>query len=382
MAFVVRRCRERSTAALQERRDAWQQGGVSITRASQSAQRPDSNTIRPDYRDVHSQVVHDVLTRLDRAFHAFVRRVQAGEMPGYPRVQGANRYTSFTSFTYTQCGTGATLDNGVRVVSTIGRSAVRWSRPLAGTPKTVMIAKEADGWYGCMSCAEVPTQPWSPPGKETGSDVGLTVFRITGAGDVGATPRHHRTVEKHLKKAQRRVSRRTRGSKRRKTAVKLLAKHYPKVKRQRRDVQCKTALTRLRHDDTIRRHDLSRRPTGSERGAKVSPIKQHLGCWMGAVSHHTRRHSSVRWPSSRRCAPVPPAYTCLYLPIPAYTSQDCSACGERITTSLSVRTHVCTSCGLVLARDENAALHSKRLGQSLRGVVAVAAAVNRASPVL
>ena len=48
---------------------------------------------------------------------------------------------------------------------------------------------------------------------------------------------------------------------------------------------------------------------------------------------------------------------------PAYTSQDCSGCGERVLKSLSVRTHVCPRCGLVLDRDENAALNILRLGQ-------------------
>src|SRR5262249_47763626 len=40
---------------------------------------------------------------------------------------------------------------------------------------------------------------------------------------------------------------------------------------------------------------------------------------------------------------------------PRFTSQDCSACGTRVKKRLSVRTHMCPSCGLVLDRDENAA---------------------------
>jgi transposase len=55
---------------------------------------------------------------------------------------------------------------------------------------------------------------------------------------------------------------------------------------------------------------------------------------------------------------------------PAYTSQDCSGCGERVEKSLSVRTHICPSCGLVLDRDENAARNIQGAGQALRGVVA------------
>jgi putative transposase len=53
---------------------------------------------------------------------------------------------------------------------------------------------------------------------------------------------------------------------------------------------------------------------------------------------------------------------------PAYTSQDCSGCGTRVPKSLSMRTHVCTNCGLVLDRDENAARNIQWAGQALRGL--------------
>ena len=40
---------------------------------------------------------------------------------------------------------------------------------------------------------------------------------------------------------------------------------------------------------------------------------------------------------------------------PRYTTQDCSGCGYRVKKTLSMRTHICPSCGLVLDRDWNAA---------------------------
>src|SRR5690349_19459831 len=116
MVFVVRRCRELSNAALQERKEAWHKCGVSVTVAGQSAQLQAVKEVRPEYRDVHSQVLQDVLTRLGRAFQRFFARVKAGETPGYPRFQGANRYTSFT---YKQFGNGVQLDNGFLVLSKI-----------------------------------------------------------------------------------------------------------------------------------------------------------------------------------------------------------------------------------------------------------------------
>jgi len=94
MELVLRRCRELYNAGLQERRDAWQKCGVNVTAAGQSAQLPQVKDVRPEYLDIHSQVLQDVLTRLDRAFQAFFRRVKAGENPGYPRFQGAARYNT------------------------------------------------------------------------------------------------------------------------------------------------------------------------------------------------------------------------------------------------------------------------------------------------
>ena len=209
LAFVVRRCRELYNAGLLERRDAWQKRGVSITAASQSAQLPAIKDVRPEYHDVHSQVLQDVLTRLDRAFQAFFRRAKAGETPGYPRFHGATRYNSFT---YKQFGNGATLDNGFLVLAKIGRLAVRWSRPIEGTPKTVTIAQEADGWYACFSCEGVPVQLLPATGQETGIDLGLESFATLADGSQIANPRHYRTAERAVKKAQRRVSRRKKGS--------------------------------------------------------------------------------------------------------------------------------------------------------------------------
>jgi len=241
MELVLRRCRELYNAGLEERKTAWEKGGSSSTLASQSAQLPAIKEVRPEYGDIHSQVLlQDVLTRLDRAYQAFFRRVAAGEHPGYPRFQGANRYASFT---YKQFGNGAQLENGVLVLSKSGRSAVRWSRPVPGTIKTVTVSREADGWYACCSCAGVPTHPLPLTGQETGLDGGLGVFLATADGETVANPRPFRRAEKQrLAKAQKRVSRRKKGSKRRNQARTLLAKKHQTVRRQRQDFQHQVAL--------------------------------------------------------------------------------------------------------------------------------------------
>src|SRR6516225_4172679 len=245
MATVLWRCRELYNAGLEERKAAWEKCGVSVTFAMQSAQLPAIKEVRPDYRDINAQVLQDVLHRLDKAFAAFFRRVQAGEQPGYPRFQGQDRYNSFT---YPQVGAhgGAALDGGMLSLSKIGRIRTRLHRPLGGTPKTVTISREADGWYACISCAEVPIERLPATGLDTGIDVGLKVFLITADGEIVENPRHYRKAEKQLAKAQRRVSRRKQGSKRRRKAVHLLRRKHQQVQRQRRDFHRKTALYLLK----------------------------------------------------------------------------------------------------------------------------------------
>lgn len=232
LAGVLRVCRELYNAALQERKAAWQQCRVSVNYYQQKAQLPEIRAIREDCAAIHAQVLQDVVLRLDRAFQAFFRRLANGEKPGYPRFKGRNRYHSFT---YSQWGNGASLDNGFLVLSKIGRIAVRWSRPLEGTPKTVSLIQEPDGWYVCIACADVPIQPLPLTGEETGIDLGLESFLTLATGEQVANPRHYRKAEKRMVKAQRRVSRRKKGSKRQRKAVRLLQRAHQKIARQRRD---------------------------------------------------------------------------------------------------------------------------------------------------
>src|SRR5690349_2518652 len=144
-------CRQVYNAAITERREAWQKCGVSVTYYQQKAELPDIKTDLPEYSEVHSQVLQNVIQRVDWAFQAFFRRVKAGETPGYPRIHGRNRYNSLT---YPQFGRGVSLENGLLNLSKIGPIAVRWSRSMEGTSKTVTVSREADGWYVCFSCAE------------------------------------------------------------------------------------------------------------------------------------------------------------------------------------------------------------------------------------
>jgi len=208
-----------------------------------------------------------------------------------------------------------------------------------------------------------------PTGQETGIDVGLKAFLITAGGEMVENPRHYRNAEKALQTAQRRVSRRKKGSKRRRKAAQVLAKKHQTVQRQRHDFHHKTALNLVRQFDTIYLEDLqvknlSRRPKAipDENGGY-----EHNGASKKAGLNKSIHHAG--WAQFRSILEGKAAYTgrrVVAVP-PAYTSQDCSGCGKRVEKSLSVRTHVCTTCGVVLDRDQNAAKNIQWLGQSLAG---------------
>jgi putative transposase len=363
LEVVLSRCRTLYNVALEQRKTWWQRGqGVGATYYQQKAELPDLKAACPEYAEVNAQVLQDVILRVERAYQAFFRRLKAGEQPGHPRFQGRNRYNSFS---YPQYGGGAVLDGGLLSLSKIGRIRIRLHRHLEGTPKTVTISREAGGWYASISCAEVPTEPLPLTGQETGIDVGLKVFLITADGEVVENPRHYRKAEKQLVKAQRRVSRRKKGSTRRKKAVALLRRKHQTIQRQRRDFHHKAALALLRRYDVISLEDLQVRNM--------------------ARNHHLAKSiSDASWGQFRTILTFKAACAgkwVIAVP-PAFTSQDCSGCGERVPKSLSVRTHVCPSCGLVMDRDENAALNILRAGQALRGLAGIPAGMNREAPSL
>jgi putative transposase len=373
---VLWRCRTLYNTALEQRIYLWKQRGVSLTRYQQEAELKVLRADLPEYAALHSHVLQDVLARLDKTSQAFFRRVANGEKPGFPRFHGRDRYHSFT---YKEYGNGAQLENGSLVLSKIGHIAVRWSRPVEGTPKTVTISREADGWYVSFSCAEVPIEPLPETGRETGIDVGLKVFLVTADGHVIANPRHYGTAERELKNAQQRVSRRKKGSKRRQKAVVQCAKKHQHVRRQRGDFHHKAALALVRAYDTIyveaiQLTNLSRCPP---------PVSDRNGGYLhNGASAKAGLNKSIHdagWGHFLNILTFKAACAGKRVEAvnPAYTTQDCSRCGERVKKSLSVRTHVCTTCGLMMDRDENAARNIQWRGQRLRGVPALAGAVNR-----
>ncbi|HEV2457333.1 MAG TPA: transposase [Ktedonobacterales bacterium] len=360
---VLWRCRDLYNVALQQRSTAGQRRHASVSRYEQEAERKAMRAEFPEYAAMHAHVLQAVLARPDKTYPAFFRRSQRGDTAGFPRFKGRTRFHSFTcfhSFTVKEFGNAATLDHGFLVLAKLGRISVHWSRPMAGTPKTVTLAREADGWYVAISCANVLVHPLLETGQETGIDLGLEAFATLADGTRILTPGSYRWAARYLAKCQRRVSRRTQGSQRRRKAVGVLAKAQQTVSRQRQDFHHKTALNLVRANDVIYHEEV--RVANLVRNHHLAKSIADAG-WSAFLTLLACKAASA----GKQGVAVDPACT----------RQLCSGCGGVVHKGLSVRWHACPECGTSLHSDHNAARNIPWRGQRLRGLAGVPAELNR-----
>ncbi len=185
---------------------------------------------RPVLQIVHSQVLQNIVDRLDKAFQVFFRRCKAGEKPGFPRFRGAHRYNSFC---YPQ--SGFTLLGKEISLSKMGRIRVKMHRLIEGEIKTCTIKKTASGeWDIALSC-EVRAVPLEPKAEAVAVDVGIESFATFSNGERIENPRFFNKAEKALAKAQRKLSKLEKDTKERRKAGKSVAKIHERIRNQRKD---------------------------------------------------------------------------------------------------------------------------------------------------
>jgi putative transposase len=360
------RLRELYNAALQHRRDAYRKGGVTVSAYSQMRELSGVREVRPEYAEIHTHLLQDVLTRLDRAYRAFFRRCKSGEAPGFPRFKGRGRYRTFTFKDAANHNGVRLLAGGKRVkLAGIGNVKVNLHRPVEGRIKQASVSLDGDGhWYIAFACADVPARPLPPLDTSVGIDVGITTFAALSDGTMVDNPRPYEMAQRSLATAQRRVSRRKRGSKRRRKAVELLAKQSARVQRVRLDFHHKTAHAIVQRFGSIAVEDLNVKGLARMRLAK----QVHDAGWAQFTTILEAKAESA----GRE----------FYRVDPRGTSQECSGCQERVPKGLHVRVHACPHCGLVLDRDVNAAVNVQARGHRVRGGAICKRPVESRSPFL
>jgi len=216
-------CRQLYNDCLNERIIAYKERKESISVWQQMKKLPHLKKTFPDFKQVNSQTLQDVLQRLDKAYQAFFRRVKNGEKAGFPRFKGVYRYNSFTLKQ-----TGWKLKDKYLIIRNIGRFKIKFSRPIEGIIKTVTIHRtSSDKWFVCFSCDNVPSKPFPKTDKEIGIDVGCESFLTDSNGRKIDNPRFFKKSQDVLKARQQKLSRKKKGSNRRNKARILVAKAPP-----------------------------------------------------------------------------------------------------------------------------------------------------------
>ena len=351
--------RELYNAALQERRDGWQKLGLSIKRTDQEHVLPEVREIRPEFAAVPIAVLRGALRRLDKGMQAFFRRVKAGQKPGYPRFRGRTRWNSLLIDDLG--GKVPIVAGGKRVaIPLLGKVKFRQHRPLEGTPKAMRITLANGRWFVTFACVDVPTKPLPPSDKAVGVDLGLHHFAATSDGKIYPNPRALGEARIRLERAARKVSRRKRGSNRRRAAAKVLARHHAHVANVRRQSHINIARELAASYGTIYVEALNIKGLAAGRLAKSvnDAAWGYFLHWLGCKAEE----------ADRRVVEVDARGT----------SQTCPRCGAKKAKALSERIHRCP-CGLVIDRDVASGQVILGLGTSLRGAAAPVRAQRRSA---
>jgi len=348
-------CRILYNLALEQRIDIYKQHGKYISRFTQYKQLPELKKEFPEFKAVGSQVLQDVIGRLQKAFDAFFRRLKnKGEKAGFPRFKGKDRYDSFT---LGQCG--YKIKGRYLYISNVGRFKLFLSRPIEGNIKTVTIRRTpTDKWFVCFSCDNVPIKEMPEAIAEIGIDVGIKEFLVDSTGHSIANPKFFRQSERILRRRQRALARKTKGSHRRKKTRILVAKSHERISNQRKDFLHKVANFYIESYKTIYVEALNIKGMVKNRHLSKSIADASWGMFFNLLSYKAEE-------AGRKVIKVNPYNT----------SQNCSRCGEKVPKSLSVRVHTCPFCGLILDRDHNAAINIKAVGQTVQALIPAMAGI-------
>ena len=272
-------------------------------------------------KEVFSQVLQNVLKRVDRSFKNFYNGF------GYPRFQGRNRYNSFT---YPQ--KGFELDEKLNL-SKIGNIRIIQHREIEGKIKTCTIKKDIDQWYVTFSC-EIENPIPAEIKTKTGIDVGLIDLITLSNGEQIKPPKFLRESEDKLTHEQKRLSRKKKGSGKRNRQRIIVAKVHRKIRNQRKDFAHKTSRNLVDTYDSIKFEDLQIK----------NMVQNH--CLAKSIS-------DAGWYQLMNFTEYKAEYAGKFVEFvnPAGTSQEC-ICGYPVLKDLSVRIHRCPSCGLVMPRDQ------------------------------
>lgn len=346
LANMLNSARFLYNCALEQRILCYKQWHKSINYYDQANALKEIRSFDDGIRNLNCSASQDVLRRLDKSFQSFFRRIKTGDIAGFPRFKGKDRFDSITFPAY---GDGIKLKEGKLYVQNIGTVRIKLHRDIEGTIKTVTLRRTNDKWYACFSC-EFHAKPLPVSDKGVGVDVGCASFATLSNGEKIANPRFLKADTAKLTKAQRRLSKEAKGTPDRAKQRKKVSRIHEKIANRRTDFAHKLALYLVNMYQIIAFEKLN--------------IKGMMGNHTKAFGHKLNRSiSDVAWNQFMgiTAAKAEWAGRKVVFVNPRNTSKMCSRCGILVEKTLADRVHSC-SCGLVLDRDENAAINILSLG--------------------
>lgn len=331
-------CRQLYNCALEQRISVYRDGGK-VSYVSQAAELKDIKEVFSEYKQIFSQVLQDVLRRLDKSYQNFFLRARTrNSRMGFPRFKNRSRYRSFT---YPQ--TGFKIAGAYLVCSKLGEFRIRLHRPVEGIIKTCTIVYHSTGeWFVCFACDNVPKNTLLKTGKKVGIDLGLSNFAVDSDGKITGAPKFFRSQEQYLRRCQRMLARKKKGSKNKEKARVKVAKAYQKTKNKRLDFVHKLATYYVKNYDHICVEKLQISSMVRNPRLSKSFYDAAFGIFLSVLAYKAENAGRVFEKKD-----------------PRRTSMTCSRCGHVKKMPLSQRVFFCEKCSYRECRDKNAANNIK-----------------------
>jgi putative transposase len=321
--------------ALERRKEAYEQTGKSVSWSELSVELTELKN-KPGFewlKEIDSQLLQQALADCKNAFDNFFQK-----RAGFPKFK--RKHSARQSFRIPQ---RVKLEGGRVYIPKIGWLAIRQSQAVDLPLKSATFKREATGkWYASLVVEfDLPDLPKPAIEAETaiGIDVGFDRFATDSGGGVVENPRFFRKAERKIKRAQRRFSRKRKGSANRAKARCALAREHEKVVNCRADFVHKFSTSVVKENATIACETLNLK------GMSRTKLAKSVG---DAAHRETFRQIEykARWRNRNF------VFVGRWFP----SSQLCSECGHRHQDlSLSDRFWTCSNCGARHDRDHNAA---------------------------
>ena len=289
----------------------------------------------PWLKEADSQAVQQALMDLDKAYKNFFEG--RADYPNFKRKFGKQ------SIRYPQ---RFKVEGGYVYLPKVGWVKAVLHRKIEGKMKNATVSKTKTGkYFVSIQCEVEHITPERIPNK-VGIDLGLTTFATFSTGEKVEKPKHFKVSERRLKIRQRRLSRKVKGSNSRGKARHAVAAIHEKIANQRKDFHHKLSRALVDHFGVIAFESLN--VNGMLKNHNLAKAIADAG-WNQFVNFVEYK---AAWPRGRPGAEV--LQVDRFFP----SSKLCSDCGTKHKSlTLNIRQWVCTNCGVIHDRDENAAIN-------------------------